>query len=497
MGGAAPRPHTPWQGLLGRQVSSPGHGRYHCLPMDRPCDPPIRPNGRDTTRPRVFWPLAALVLVGAWAAMGWMGSVRTHPVEMVALFLVACLSWALACRGVLSGTQRPPVPWILAIALLCRLAALPGEASDDMARYRWEGLVQLAGDDPYRQPPDDPSLIPLAAQFADHGDINHPDWPAIYPPGMQLWQRAVASISPTPLAFKLSFLLAEALLFAALLAWLKHRSLPPERLLLFAWSPLSVYATALEGHHDVVAAAALVACLLALETRRPTLAALWFCAALLTKGFALAALPALVLRGRASLGQPEPSHGAVIPPRSWLAGLALIALVSAPFLAFVPNTGPLPSVLRFGSDLHYNDSVHDLIARVVGSDASRPLAALAWIAGAAWVLRRSPPDTARRVALLLAGLLLVLPTMHPWYLMALLPLLCLFPWWGWLALGASVCLTWLPHLEISATGRWVEWHEVKLPEYAPLFAWLAWRLFKALRPTPTAPPQKRSLTQNP
>ncbi len=457
-------------------------------------------------RPRPLWPVAAVVLVGAWVAMGWMGSVRNHPVEMVSLYLAACLAWAWACKGVLDRREQPSTPWILVVALGCRLAALPGAATDDMARYRWEGLVQLAGHDPYRQAPDDPALSGLAADFADHETINHPDWPAIYPPGMQLWQRTVAWVSPTPLAFKLSFLGAEALLFAALLAWLKRRDLPAERLLLFAWSPLPVYATALEGHHDVVAATALVACLLALESRRPTLAGLAFCAALLTKGFALAALPALVVRGRSPLdlaepprgqarsGQPETPHGAVIPPRSWLAGLGLIALVSAPFLA---QGGPLPSVLRFGSDLHYNDSVHDLIARMAGSGASRPLAALAWLAGAAWVLRRTPPDTARRVALLLAGMLLVLPTMHPWYLMTLLPLLCLFPWWGWLALGASVCLTWLPHLEISATGQWVEWHELKLPEYAPLFAWLAWRLFKTLRPSPTAPPQKPSMTPNP
>ena len=443
--------------------------------------------------------MAAAVLVAAWVAMGWMGSVRSHPVEMVVVYLVACLAWALACRGVLSGAERPSTRWIVIIALACRLAALPGDASDDMARYRWEGLVQLAGHDPYRQAPNDPSLSELAAEFADHETINHPDWPAIYPPGMQLWQRIVAYISPTALAFKLSFLAAEALLFAALLAWLKHRSLPVERLLLFAWSPLAVYATALEGHHDVVAATALVAGLVALETRRPTLAGLAVCAALLTKGFALAALPALALSGRpvpgpANPGQPEPARAAVIPPRSWLAGLALIALVSAPYLA---HGGPLPSVVRFGSDLHYNDSVHDLIARAVGHGASRPLAALAWLAGATWVLWRSPSDTARRVTLLLAGLLLVLPTMHPWYLMALLPLLCLFPWWGWLALGASVCLTWLPHLEISATGQWVEWHELKLPEYAPLVAWLAWRLFRALRPTPIEPPQQRSLTENP
>lgn len=416
--------------------------------------------------------------------MGRIGSVPDQPVEMVATYLLACLAWGLACRGVLSGQHQPSTRWIVIVAVACRLAALPGEASDDMARYRWEGLAQLAGHDPYREAPDDPALAPLAARFADHEAINHPDWPAIYPPGMQLWQRAVASISPSPLAFKLSFLGAEALLFAALLAWLKARGLPPARLLLFAWSPLAIYSTALEGHHDVVAVTALVAGLLALECRRPTIAALLVGVALLTKGFAFAALPALALCGRADADLPESPRAAVIPPRCWLAALALVALVSAPF---VGQGGPLPSLLRFGAELRYNDSLHALLADLAGESASRPLAALAWIGGAVLVLRRSAPDTARRVALLLAGLLLLLPTVHPWYLMALLPLLCVFPWWGWMALTAGSCLTWLAHLEISATGQWVEWHGLKLPEYAPLFAWLGWRLLRALRPAALHP----------
>ncbi|MFT7464233.1 MAG: hypothetical protein ACI9EF_002582 [Pseudohongiellaceae bacterium] len=442
---------------------------------------------RSPTRSSHHWPAAAVVLVAAWILMGWLGDLRAHPVEMLCAYLLASLAWGIACRAVLNGGQGPSTRWIVVVAMACRLAALPGEPTDDMARYRWEGLVQLAGHDPYREAPNAPALAPLAAQFSDHQAINHPDWPAIYPPGMELWQRGVAALSPTALAFKLSFLGAEALLFAALLAWLKGRGLPANRLVLFAWCPLSVYATAFEGHHDVIAATALVLGIVALEARRPSAAAMALCAAVLTKGFAVAALPAFALARRPSPSASPSAQSAVISPRSWLAGLALAAVITLPFLG---QGGPLPSVLRFGSELHYNDSGHALLASLFGDGVSRPLAAAAWILGAFWVLRDSPADTARRVALLLGGLLLVLPTMHPWYLMTLLPLLTVFPWWGWLALTASVSLTWLPHLEIANTGQWVEWHGLKLPEYAPLFAWLAWVSWGSFLRTQRPPPSE-------
>jgi hypothetical protein len=431
--------------------------------------------------------VTGLVLILAWVGMAWVEPVRQRPIAMLSGYSVACAAWALACWGVL-GRRRPPrMLWIVVVAVACRLAALPGEPSDDMARYRWEGLVQLEGLNPYRLAPDDPALAGLADRFDDHATINHPAWPAIYPPGMQLWHRAVAAVSPTALAFKLSFLAAEALLALALVSWLRRRGLPAARVLVFLWCPLSVFATALEGHNDVVAAAALVTALLALEYRRPTTAALFACAAVLTKGFAIAALPALAIAGRRTAAAAHVSdaareqRGAIIPPRCWWAGFALVAVVSTPFLG---QGGPWTTLLRFGGELHYNDSLHAMFAQLVGQRASGPLAILAWLIGAGIVVTRSAPDPARRVALLLAGLLLVLPSLHPWYPMTLLPLLCVFPWWGWMAFSCTVCLTWLPHLEIAATGRWVEWHELKLPEYAPLFAWLAWRLFITLRPAP-------------
>jgi hypothetical protein len=226
----------------------------------------------------------------------------------------------------------------------------------------------------------------------------------------------------------------------------------------------------------------LLGALLLIETGRPHLGAVAFAASVLTKGFALAALPALLLRRRDGDGAAphRPGFGSRLPVTAWLAAALLVVACALPFA--LAGGGILDSILRYGRDMHYNDGLADLMRRLFGPDTTRPLLVAGWLGWAALVVRRRENnDLFHQSALLIAGLLIVAPTVHPWYLMTLLPFLCVLPWWGWLAFSGTVALTWLPHLEIQQTGRWVEWPLLKVPEYAPLVIWLlvcAWRASK-------------------
>jgi hypothetical protein len=48
-----------------------------------------------------------------------------------------------------------------------------------------------------------------------------------------------------------------------------------------------------------------------------------------------------------------------------------------------------------------------------------------------------------RMGVLLGVILLVTPTMDPWYLCWLLPILCVFPWYAWGLLTGTVALSYL------------------------------------------------------
>jgi hypothetical protein len=405
----------------------------------------------------------------AWAGLAMLGPLELRPALALAWYALAFAGYAAGCRLVLrSGARagRWTVALILAVALIQRLLALPVPPSDDVHRYLWEARVLASGASPYRLSPDAPELAALAQDDPWHAGVNHPEWTAIYPPLAQLWHVGVITVSYTPLALKLSFLLAEAALAALLLQLLAARGLPASRVLIYLWNPLAVHTVAAQAHHDALAAALLVGALCLLLRGRAALAAGVAAAAALTKGFALAALPAFLGR------RPGP----------WGLAALVFAATCAPFLIF--GGGLSASLMRFGSELHTNDSLNAVARAALGAGPARVSMALLWLAALAWHLRAGPSDAVHRAAFLLAALLLVLPTVHPWYLLALLPLLCVHAWWGWLALTGTSALTWLAHQPTGGDERWTESVPLKLLEYAPLFLWLSWCAWRRLHPLP-------------
>ncbi|MBI4230221.1 MAG: glycosyltransferase family 2 protein [Planctomycetes bacterium] len=418
--------------------------------------------------------LCAFVGAMAWSGIRLLDPIARHPIPFVALYALAFLAYGVAVRHTLAGTRaRIPLGFILAAGLGFRLLVLPGQPSDDMNRYLWEGRIQGEGHNPYVQAPDAPALAALARNDPHHAGINHPSWPAIYPPLAQLWHRGVATLSYTPLAMKLSFLFLEGIVVLFLLLLLRGRGIGTDRVLIYAWNPLPILAVALEGHHEPLAMALLLGAFFFADTTRHGALAigLWTCS-VLTKGFSLIVAPAWV--GRVRL------RHLVLPP-------VLVVLATLPFAG--DDAAMLGSLGRFGGEMHYNDSLHALAFLSLqragvphAALASRIAMALIGLGILAWTLRATPRDPLLRSALLIAALLLVLPTVHVWYLLALLPLLCFFPWPGWIALTGTCALTYLPHLEIWHTGAWVEWHWLKIPEYAPLFLWLAWIGWRRLAP---------------
>ena len=102
--------------------------------------------------------------------------------------------------------------------ILLRFVALPLEPGDDLWRYQWEGKVQNAGFNPYVLAPNDEQLTPLRAQFSAWSQINHRDYSAIYPPGMELIFAGLSRLSAGAIIYKLLFAAADLAAIAVLLA---------------------------------------------------------------------------------------------------------------------------------------------------------------------------------------------------------------------------------------------------------------------------------------
>ncbi len=266
---------------------------------------------------------------------------------------------AAACFGRVRMTARKEVCvfWLAAVAL--RIVILPIAPGDDVWRYRWEGMIQLHGFNPYQVTPDSPELAGLRND--DWAKINHRDYAAIYPPLTETIFAAVAAAGNSLWIYKTLFALADLAGVAVLRRLLVRSGLPAGRAVWYAWNPLVVYASAGAAHFDSLMILALLGAIWALDRcdgppsrlGNPGVAtgvprSCWLSALLLGVAVAIKIAPLALL----------PVW--VFALRSWRRVVVLLPFIFAPLGIFALLYGfpgvPVFSTLReFGTSFRVND----------------------------------------------------------------------------------------------------------------------------------------------
>lgn len=352
---------------------------------------------------------------------------------------------------------------------------LPPAFSDDVHRHRWDGRVLAAGIDPYRHAPADPRLSRLVD--ADARKINHPGIPTVYGP---LAQGLLALLARSPAKASLASIKAMAGAFdlvAVGALWTLGLTSGAGTLpaLAYALHPLAVIETAGEGHLDGTAVALLLVALALIARGRGRPGALVYGAAALVKITPLAAAPALFRSlGRVGAGLTlltlaignAPFHRSGGPWR----GLATYAQ------RWEANGVLYPDVVRILDRTHaarHAKTVFGGAKTILGHPAfldrfwglfysgflARALLGMLFLLGA-WRILRRETDVVRATGLLLVLLLIVSPTLHPWYLLNVLPFALLF---GWASVGWVAGAVPLAHL----VGRGLHPDLVRAVEYLP------------------------------
>ena len=130
---------------------------------------------------------------------------RGGPYFMAALAL-AGVAYLLAIRELFATPlfSRRVVIIGLVLAAVWHIAFLrvPPGTDDDIHRYVWDGRLQRLGYNPYLVVPSDPAVQGL--HTAETRNLNNPDLPSPYPPGAQLFFRAVTAIRESTFALKVS-----------------------------------------------------------------------------------------------------------------------------------------------------------------------------------------------------------------------------------------------------------------------------------------------------
>jgi alpha-1,6-mannosyltransferase len=423
----------------------------------------------------------ALALLGIASALAYstslpvayrprMEPLAAHVVVFGALFLLYLAAVRIALGR--AARARGTLALVLAFGLLFRILMLPTPVylSSDVYRYLWDGRVQLAGVNPYRHPPAAPALADLR-DGETHPQINRPWAPTVYPPGAQwLFALAAATAPNSLIGWRVLLLGFDALAVVLLLCLLRRLGAPDTAVLVYAWSPLVVFEGVQAGHVDL---AVIPLVLLALGWRQggsSVRAGIALGLATLVKLYPAVLLLAWWRRG--DLRFPA-------------AAAATVALGYAPYAAALGlgALGFLPEYFESHED--HNIGLRALLTFPLGLTGETPRAVamtvlfavmLAALGAIARTRRPEPRGTAEAAALAAGAYLLLVPTsMHPWYVMWIVPFLVLTRSPAWLYFSGAVTLSYLKYVVEPAPFPWWAW----AAEYVPLYALLSvagWRM---------------------
>ncbi len=425
-------------------------------------------------------------------------------------YLVAFAGFVAAVVAVERRRTAGPLPtrwwaWLVAVPVVVRLALMATEPtlSDDVYRYLWDGHLLTNGVNPYQSPVASPALdaydVPIRSL------VNNPQFSTPYLPIAEWLFALVTWLGPlraTSMQLVMTvFDLGTALLVVRALDGV---GLPRSRVVLYLWNPLVMIETAHGAHLDAFMTFLTLGALVTAWSPRPAVraaSAALTAGAILTRGLPALLLPVLWWRWRWS--HRAVLAVAVIAPIAAMAQGVGLGLDGA---AADDGTGVFGSARAYGELWQFNALVFDLVERSApGSDPGGLAraaigACMVAIAGAvAWRARRRqrptrndgpnddrPDDIGRRrgdvadLALLFGAYVVLTPTLHPWYLVALLALLPLMTptpapgprsadrWAGWLPvtpwlwLAATAPLSYLTYLDPAAPAerswvRQVEW----------------------------------------
>ncbi len=355
---------------------------------------------------------------------------RGGPYFMASL-AVAGIAYLLAIREFFATPRFPKhivvIGLLLAAVWHIEFLRLPPGADDDIHRYVWDGRLQRLGYNPYLVIPSDPAAQRL--HTPETRNLNNPDLPSPYPPGAQLFFRAVTAIHESTFALKVAFVLCDLTIALVLLDLLRTSGRGAHLVLAFAWNPLLGIEVAGSGHIDIVGALLLVASAAALARR-------WRATAAVALGLAIAVkfLPIVLL----------PLYWKRVRIRDAVLAAVVVGLLYVPFLSH--GRIPIGSLGTYVQNFRFNGPVFAIFDRVAPPQLLAGLAVLVGLATATWLRSATRRGSSEVFAWPMAASLVCAPAVFPWYLLWLLPFLT--------SASTLLIILWT----VSVIPVYVQWH---------------------------------------
>ena len=392
-----------------------------------------------------------------------------EPTWFTALAFGAGAAFWMAARN-FQGTVLSPqasARWFWSVAVILRVIMLPIMPGDDLWRYRWEGMIQLHGFNPYLLAPDSPVLTAL--RDTEWTRINHQNFAAIYPPLTELTFALLARVGIPVLGYKLLFALADLTVAGILRSLLARRGSSPDSAAWYAWNPLAVYVGAGAAHFDPLMVLSMMGAVWSLDrlpeppspTSRVSLwwvpPPAWISVFLFGISIALKTVPAVLL----------PVWFFALGWRRGLLALPVATGVS-PALALLygfPSVPVFGSLAHFARDFRVNDALWWLVDPGDRLDEFQGWVAIIVCLTLAVCFRR---DWRRGMLWTLGAALSLSPSVHAWYAVWILPLAVWREAKAWVVFSISVFGYYLLWEVNHASGQpWEEPLWLRLLIYLP------------------------------
>jgi Glycosyltransferase family 87 len=331
---------------------------------------------------------------------------RTGETSFLVPLAAAGVAYLLAIRDLLSTPryQKKVIVFGLALAAVWHFEFLrvPPGLDDDIHRYVWDGHIQRLGYNPYIVVPSDPAAAGL--HTPETRTLNNPEVASPYPPGAQLFFRAVAAIHESTFALKIAFVICDVAIVLVLLDVLRRTGRGEHWVLAYAWHPLLATEVAGSGHVDIVGALLLLVSAAALLRRWRPVAAIAFALAVAIKLIPIVVLPLYWKRVRV---------------RDAALAAAVFGFLYVPFL----NHGHIPigSLGTYVQRFRFNDPVFATLERLMAPQVVVVLAGIVGLLTAMWMRRKFAEGSSDAFAWPMAASLFCAPVIYPWYMLWLLP----------------------------------------------------------------------------
>jgi hypothetical protein len=401
--------------------------------------------------PLVLGGIIEICLVGMWG-------LNDLGAQIPTFFLFYGVASVAYCVGIWQKAKfSVSTIWLFAVLFRLTLLFTDPSLSDDIFRYLWDGRVLASGINPYLYPPES-EFLTFLRDGTVYPYINHPQLPTIYPPVAQFFFLIAFAVFGSVWGLKLMVVAIDMALGWGLLKLLDLKKRSRSAVLIYLWHPLILIEGAGSGHMDFLGIMVLILALWAWYSKRDLWAVSLLGGAVLAKFLPVVFIPALVRWSKWWF------------PKNWTVFFLLPVILAVGYIPFVVMEGPLwGSLGTYAANWEFNSPVFWMLRRGLGDGlwARKVLGGLfLCIVCVACVRRLSP---LRFGYVVMACFMLMTPTLHPWYLVWLIPFLVFYPNSAWIGFSIVVVLSYEVLIDYRALGVWEESNWIWGIEFGTLF----------------------------